>query len=66
MLKVHGGEGASPDGICNGKGDVILCTIVADVVVCMHFEAGCPEKFVSDCTPSKVTITCPSQFTIGK
>lgn len=52
---------------CNKSGDTIICAFPADVKVCMQFEATCPSKFSSDCsTQSRITINCPSSFSITK
>lgn len=58
--------GTEAASTCNKSGDTILCSPIADVKVCKHFEARCPSNFSSNCSIfSKVTISCPSKFTVG-
>lgn len=63
MRPLTGGKSSSK---CNKTGDTILCSLFADVKVCKHFEADCPSGFSSKCSiSSKITISCPSNFSIG-
>lgn len=52
---------------CNKTGDTIACApLVADVTVCVSFEASCPSGFSSKCNlSSKIDIVCPSGFSVG-
>ena len=51
---------------CNKTGDTIVCTLVADVTLCKHFEGACPSKFSSECSiSSSIMINCPNKFTIS-
>jgi hypothetical protein len=61
------GGGSGHTTFCSKTGDTIICNFVADIKVCVSFEASCPSgKFSSECTGSQVTITCPNDFTIIK
>ncbi|MCM1141728.1 MAG: hypothetical protein NC453_24425 [Muribaculum sp.] len=65
MSSIRGGE-TEPMGTCNKAGDTIYCHFGVDVKVCIHLEASCPSNFSSNCGYFKVTIACPSGFSIAK
>ncbi len=60
--------GGVNSAVCKKHGDTILCMpSVADLKLCISFEATCPSGFDSKCSLlSKITIACPSKFTIKK
>lgn len=63
LAPITGGNSIS----CNKTGDTIICSMIADLTVCVSFEAKCPSGFSSDCSlSSNITIICPSGFTVGR